>query len=39
MSFRMENEELKEDLSNMKAKVERLETAITKVFEDVVKSD
>ena len=39
MSLRMENKHLKGELSNMKAKVERLETAITRVFEDVVQND
>ena len=39
MSLRMENEQLKGELNKMKAKVERLETAITTVFEDVVQND
>ena len=39
MSLRMENEQLKEELGIMKKKVERLETAITKVFEDIVETD
>ena len=39
MSLRMENKELKEEINQMKAKVENLEMAITRVFEDVVKTD
>ena len=39
MSLRMENEELKEELNNTKAKIERLETVIRRVLEDIVGTD